>query len=335
MVRPGDPGGAAGTAGCCRAAIRDDTAAASGHDVRIDPLAGILARLVAQLGAIEGEPRPLVGGMTNRNLCVSFAGTRVVVRLCGKRTAALGIDRATEELATRQAAGLGIGPAVLARLADEDVLVCVHLPGAPLTDRQLREPGRLTRAADALRAFHGSPALPTSFAVVALCHRQAAAAPALEADLHDVLALASRIDTALAGHPEHVPVPCHNDLLAANFLEHDGTLRLLDWEYAGMNDRFFDLANLAANNELTTADQQVLLDAYFGTDGGATQRRRAALALMLIVSDLREALWGITQRTLSDLDVDYDRYARDHLDRLRLRLASPDIEEWITLAQTP
>ncbi|MCW3000315.1 MAG: phosphotransferase [Solirubrobacterales bacterium] len=301
----------------------------------IDPLAGILARLVARLGAMDGEPRTLQGGMTNRNVCVSFAGTQVVVRLCGKRTAALGIDRVTEELATRQAARLGIGPAVVTRLQDEDVLVCVHLPGRPLTGEQLREPDRLVRVAGALRAFHESPSLPTRFAVVALCHRQAAAAPAQAADLNGVLALASRIDTALAGHREHVPVPCHNDLLAANFIEHDGTLSLLDWEYAGMNDRFFDLANLAANNELTPADQQVLLDAYFGADGGATQRRRAALALMLIVSDLREALWGITQRTLSDLDVDYGRYAGDHLARLRRRLASGDIEEWITLAQTP
>ncbi|MCW3014607.1 MAG: phosphotransferase [Solirubrobacterales bacterium] len=301
----------------------------------IDPLAGILTRLAAQLGAIDGEPRPLPGGMTNRNVCVSFAGTRAVVRLCGKRTAALGIDRVTEEIATRQSAGLGIGPAVLTRLDDVDVLVCAHLPGRPLTGEQLRDPGRLARVAGALRTFHESPPLPTVFAVVALCHRQAAAAPALAAELRDVLALASRVDATLAGHPEHVRVPCHNDLLAANILEHEGTLRLLDWEYAGMNDRFFDLANLSANNELDVADQRVLLDAYFAAAGGATPRRLAALALMLIVSDLREALWGITQGTLSELDVDYDQYASDHLERLRRRMASPDIEEWIIRAQAP
>ncbi len=41
---------------------------------------------------------------------------------------------------------------------------------------------------------------------------------------------------------------CHNDLLNANFLD-DGTLRILDWEYAGMGDAFFDLANFSRNHD--------------------------------------------------------------------------------------
>ena len=60
---------------------------------------------------------------------------------------------------------------------------------------------------------------------------------------------AAEIEAALSG-PEHEPVPCHNDLLAANFL-HDGTrIRIVDWEYAGMGDRYFDLGNFAVNNGL-------------------------------------------------------------------------------------
>ncbi len=280
----------------------------------------------------------LAGGMTNRNVRVCFAGTDAVVRLCGKRTAALGIDRATEEVATRQAAALGIGPRVLCRLIDEDVLVCAHLPGAPLSSAALREPAHLALAAAALRAFHDSAPLPTAFAVLDVCDAQAAGAgTALPDGVDDILVLARRIQAALADHPEHAPVPCHNDLLAANLLHDDGVLRLLDWEYAGMNDRFFDLANLAANNGLDGEDRRVLLDAYFARpgEGGATGRRRAALGLMLVVSDLREALWGVTQGALSDLDVDYGAYAITHLQRLRERAASPDIERWLSRAQTP
>ncbi len=296
----------------------------------------ILTRLAQELGAIDGEPQVLDGGMTNRNLRVSFAGQAAVVRLCGKRTAALGIDRATEELATRQAAALGLAPAVLARLEDEDVLVCAHLPGRELSSAALRDPDRLGRLARALRAFHGTAPLPTAFAVVPLCHEQAAQAGERARPFADALALARRIAAALVTHPEHAPVPCHNDLLAANVLQDDaGDMRLIDWEYAGMNDRFFDLANLAANNGLSDEEQRLLLDAYFAGDGGATERRRAALALMLVVSDLREALWGVTQQRLSELDVDYGAYATEHLTRLRARLARPDLEDMITVAQTP
>ena len=45
-------------------------------------------------------------------------------------------------------------------------------------------------------------------------------------------------------------MPCHNDLLAANFIAGEQHLWIVDWEYAGMGDRYFDLANFAVNNEL-------------------------------------------------------------------------------------
>ena len=50
-------------------------------------------------------------------------------------------------------------------------------------------------------------------------------------------------------------VPCHNDLLNANFLEDGERLWIVDWEYAGMGDRFFDLANFAINHELDDAGE--------------------------------------------------------------------------------
>ena len=69
---------------------------------------------------------------------------------------------------------------------------------------------------------------------------------------------------AIAGQDEHRPVPCHDDLLTANFL-HDGErVQIIDWEYAGMGDRYFDLGNLAVNNQLDDDQESALLEAYFG-----------------------------------------------------------------------
>ena len=41
-------------------------------------------------------------------------------------------------------------------------------------------------------------------------------------------------------------------------------MRIVDWEYAGMGDRFFDLANFSINHELAATDNEELLAAYFG-----------------------------------------------------------------------
>jgi thiamine kinase-like enzyme len=279
----------------------------------------VIARLAADLGPAS-EPVPLDGGLTNRNFRVRFGERDTVVRLCGKETDALGIDRDTEALATAQAAALGIAPEVIARL--DGVLVCEFLEGDVLDAAGVR--ARLGDVVDALRAFHDSEPLPTRFAVFDLVREQAALA-AVPDDYDALLATARRIEAALAGQPL---VPCHNDLLAANFIATPHGLRLLDWEYAGMNVREFDVANLVANNEID--DEHALLYAYWRAEPTATQLAR--VKLMRFVSDFREAMWGVAQQALSDLDEDYVAYADKHFARLR---AQPDLEEWIAVAAAP
>jgi thiamine kinase-like enzyme len=235
-------------------------------------LATALRRLEPALGALEGEPVALDGGITNRNYRVTLGGAPLVVRLCGKRTGPLGIDRDTECLAAERASELGIGPPVVARLPAEGVLVCAFVDGAPLEQDELRRPRVLGEVASALRAFHAGPPLPTAFAVFRLVADQGDLGAAVPADHAELLGIAHRIERALAGHPEHAPVPCHNDLLRANLLRTTDGLRLVDWEYAGMNDRYFDLGNLAANNGLGDEDEHALLAAYWGEP--ATPRLR-------------------------------------------------------------
>ena len=122
-------------------------------------------------------------------------------------------------------------------------------------------------------------------------------------------------------------MPCHNDLLAANFL-HDGErIVIVDWEYAGMGDRFFDLGNFAVNNELDDAGEERLLEAYFGDP--PSDRRRAALKLYRFMSDVREAMWGVVQTSVSDLDFDFDGYARKHFERLGATSGDPRFRQWL------
>ena len=126
------------------------------------------------------------------------------------------------------------------------------------------------------------------------------------------MAIGDRVRDALAVSPEP-RCPCHNDLLAANFLATPDGLRLIDWEYAGMNDAYFDLGNFAVNNELDPDAEEALIEAYFGA---LTRRRLARLRLMKVISDLREGAWGVVQAGVSELDVDFLSYAETHFHRL-------------------
>jgi len=307
----------------------------------MDRLSGIVDELEARLGTRDGEPVPLEGGITNRNFRLGLGGRDYVVRLCGKDTEALGIDRGAECEAAERAAQLGIGPPVAVRLADRDVLVTAFVTGRTADAASLREPAVLARVATALRAFHAGPPMDAVFDVPAIVEQQREVVlgrgGTVPPQLDEALAVARRIRAALRG-PDHEPVPCHNDLLSANFILEPTTgsaggaraLQLVDWEYAGMNDRFFDLGNFAVNNELDDDDALRLLRAYF--DAEPTDAQVAALALERYVSDLREAMWGVVQRVLSDLDFDYGAYADEHFARLRTTAADPRLEDWMARA---
>ena len=282
-------------------------------------LADTLGPIAERLGEPEGEPVPLEGGITNRNYKVRFAGDDVVVRLPGKDTGLLGIDRAAERAAGELAARVGIGPEVVAMLDDPPCLVTRFVVGEPTTPAELRAPGAVAEVAVALRALHGcGERVPIEFSsfrtVEAYAAQIADRGATVPASYEWAAGAAHRIEATLAG-PEHAPVPCHNDLLAANFIRTQRGIRVVDWEYAGMNDRYFDLGNFAVNNELDGAGEAALLAAYF--EAPASERRLASLRLMRFMSDFREAMWGALQSTISDLDFDFGDYCEKHFDRMR------------------
>jgi thiamine kinase-like enzyme len=292
-------------------------------------LAAIIARLEPELGPLEGEPQPLDGGITNRNYRIRMGGDDLVLRMCDHGAEVLGIDRTTEEIASRRAAAEHIAPVVVAFLSDVPALVTRWLPGGGLTPEEVRSPSVMKQVAALLRRLHGTPALPSAFAVFRLIEDQRELAAAVPASYERVLTLARRIEAALTG-PEHVPVSCHNDLLTANFVLDGRRVCIVDWEYAGMNDRYFDLGNLSVNNGFEAEHDRMFLELYF--EEPVTERRFAALALMRVVSDFREAMWGAVQERRSNLDFDYAGYAAEHFERLERAASDPRVEEWLAVA---
>ena len=292
----------------------------------------ILTRVERKLGARGGDPVPLAGGITNRNFRVSFGGREYVLRLPGADTDLLGINREAERVAAAQAARLRIGPALA--YADSDCFVADYVVAAPIEPAALAaDPAPVARA---LRAFHDSAlALPTRFWVPDLLEQYAETVTARGGTLPDGYAFAQGLVARIArALPLSDPVPCHNDLLAGNLLVPGGTgeIVIVDWEYAALGHRLFDLANLAVNNEFDDAAQERLLEAYFGPPVSA--QSRAALALMRIVSDAREAAWGVAQGVLSDLDFDFSAYAARHFQRLQRAADDPRLKGWLNAAST-
>jgi thiamine kinase-like enzyme len=275
----------------------------------LDPQAAV-ERLWPDRGA---RAVPLSGGITNHNFKVEVHGETFVLRMGGAQTGLLGIDRLVEHEASLRAAEVGVGPEVAGFLEEEGWLVTRFIDGRPIPPEEMRRPQSIRRVAAALRKFHDAEPIPGRFdahAVVEEYRREAEAHGVVIPDAYAAAHAMSERIRRVRG-PQQT-VPCHNDLLNANFLD-DGAIRIVDWEYAGMGDRFFDLANLSVNHEFRAAEDDVLLDAYFDD---ASEERLASLAMMKFMSDFREAMWGVLQSGISELDFDFNGYATKHFARL-------------------
>jgi thiamine kinase-like enzyme len=283
---------------------------------------------VPELAGREPRLTALSGGITNRNFLVTVPGSpeRYVIRLAGNDTHLLGISREVEYAATVSAAGVGVGPEVIAFIRPEGYLVTRFIEGSPVPIEQVREPDTIERVADALRRIHGGPPIPGLFVPLRIVEAYKALAQArgvrIPPEYELSAAIGRRIELACLADPVELR-PCHNDLLNANFIDDGARIRIVDWEYAGMGDPYFDLGNFSINHELTPDDDANLLGTYHGS---VPIDRLARLTLMRIVSDFREAMWGVLQQGISTLDVDFVAYAGEHFDRLLANATTPAFE---------
>ena len=118
------------------------TNASAGEELRGE-LREELVRALHRLPELEGRQLVLTalsGGITNRNYLVTADDMvdRFVIRLAGNDTHLLGISREVEHAATVTAAGVGVGPEVVAFIRPEGYLVTRFIEGSPIPDA-LRE----------------------------------------------------------------------------------------------------------------------------------------------------------------------------------------------------
>ena len=299
---------------------------------QVDPALRAALDAVPELAGSGRVITPIAEGRTNRNFRVETDAGAFFVRVSDKETQLLGIDRSTERLAATAAADAGVGPEVVAFMPDLGCLVTQWVPGNSLAEGELESEPTLGDAVAVVRAIHAGPQLPWTFSAFrieesyrAIAEDRGVTVPAEYARAHS---MAERIETAFKASPME-DRPCHNDLLAPNFIRDTGRLWLVDYEYAGMGDPFFDLGNLSINNGLSEDAQERMLKHYFGE---VTEVDRARLGLMRIMSDFREAMWGVAQQGLSTLDIDYVEYADNHFDRLARAMAERPVDRWLAVA---
>jgi thiamine kinase-like enzyme len=275
---------------------------------------------------------PIPAGLTNRNYRLDLGDRTFFFRLPGRATELLAVDRENELFNTRAAAEAGVGPRVLQHDPETGGMLLEWLPGRTMSNAAFEAPGMPGRIADVLRRLHAGPRFRDDFDMFRLSEYYISVVDERSIRIPDgyreQLPRVALIEAALAAHPLPT-MPCHNDLLAENYLDDGRRLWLVDYEYSGNNDPTFELANTAQELGFDAARQEELCAAYFGE---ATPALLARMRLQMIMSDVGWTLWAAIQAAISPIDYDFWGWAEERWGRASTAFARDDFDDLLAEA---
>jgi thiamine kinase-like enzyme len=275
----------------------------------------------------------LTGGMTNTNYKVTSPSGCYVVRISGKDTSLLAIDRENEVHNTIAAAEAGVGAPFVAALPEHDALVLGFLEGEVMNPEKLRRGDRIEAIANACRRLHAGRRFLKDFDMFEIQPRYLAIVRERGFRLPDRYEgfepQIRELERAMRVRPEQT-VPCNNDLLAENFIDVGGEMRLIDYEYSGNNEASFELGNVWSESNLSLEQLEELVGAYWGTP---LRNKVARARLWGLMSKYGWTLWGSIQVGISDLDFDFWSWAMEKYERAVQELDGPQFEQLLADVQ--
>jgi thiamine kinase-like enzyme len=276
---------------------------------------------------------PLTGGLTNTNYKVTSPSGSYVVRISGKDTSLLAIDRENEVHNTKAAAETGVGAPFVAALPEHDALVLGFLEGEVMDAEKLRRGDRIAAIASACRRLHAGRRFLHDFDMFEIQPRYLTIVRERGFRLPDRYEefepQIRELERAMRARPEET-VPCNNDLLAENFIDVGGELKLIDYEYSGNNEASFELGNVWSESNLSLDQLEELVAAYWGEP---LRNKVARARLWGLMSKYGWTLWGSIQVGISDLDFDFWGWAMEKYERAVEELDGPQFEQLLADVQ--
>jgi thiamine kinase-like enzyme len=264
------------------------------------------------------------GGLTNANYLVHADGERYVVRIPGRSTELLAVDRANERHNAEAAATTGIAPAILEYLDDFNVMVLAFVDGETMSAEKLRTRENARRMAESIRRLHAAPRFLEDFDMFRLvkfylgvCDEHEVRVPD---GFRDRRPQVGEIERAFAARPMPT-VPCHNDLLAENYIDDGRQLWIVDFEYSGNNDPCFELGDTARECGFDDDLRAILCETYFGE---ATPALLARMNLHAVMADVGWTLWAAIQAKISTIEYDFWGWAVERWDRALAAFDGPE-----------
>lgn len=243
----------------------------------------------------------LKGGITNFNYLVETEGERYVARFGSKDGSLLGLDRKREITNTKIVYREGIGPEFIDHYPEYNLLIVRYIEGKVFTPEVAKEQKNIHLVASLLKKLHQGEKLRGVFDPFQISRRYLAIARERQSWLPENITLLLKNLEEIEGTLCTLPCrPGHFDLVMGNFVENEGKVKLIDWEYSANGDHRFDLASVSVYGEFERKHEEILLEGYDDEHTSYSQFQK-----MKAIVAFREAAWGVLQLAISEVNFDY------------------------------
>ena len=236
----------------------------------IDLLCGVLSASKEEITGIT----LLKKGMTNRSFLFDCKGVTYIMRIPGEGSGEL-INRRQEYEVYRIMKDSGLTDRVLYISPDTGYKLTEFWPGARVCDPE--NPRDVARCMGVLRAFHEKDySVPHSFDLFERMEYYESllrGAPSIFPDYGQTKAAVLGLRDYIDAQPKRRTL-CHIDSVPDNFLFVDGEVKLIDWEYAAMQDPHVDITMFAVYAMYDRAHVEALIDSYFPEGCPAPARKK-------------------------------------------------------------
>ncbi len=259
-----------------------------------------------------------MGGLTNRTYLVELPDeNKYVVRLPGEGTEQI-INRKDEKVSAELACHIGIDTNLYYFNENTGVKISQYIDDSQTMNAELlRKNENIVRVSSILKKLHSSKVdTGVSFDVIHLADTYERFISQNDGffyeDYEEVKEYINKIKEEYISSVDKRP--CHNDPLCENWiLQDDKNMYLIDWEYAGMNDPIWDLADVSIEATYTEEMDRLLLKSYLEHE--PTVNEWKAFNINKVLIDYLWSLWGKTRAVYEGKDM--ESYALMRYTRMR------------------
>ena len=256
-----------------------------------------------------------IGGMSNKNFKVTKGKLEYVLRVPGNGSEGM-VVRSNEEQNSMQACKMGINPPIRYFNAKTGIKLADFVKNAEtLNGATIQRPSSMKKIVKIFQTLHHSHVrFGNEFNVFNEIRNYERLLEECNGTMYEGYEDHREKVLRLEDYLNKLGVsikPCHNDLVAENFLKaEDGTIYLIDWEYSGMNDPMWDIAALFLENNFSEENQDYFLSHYF--NGKEPENARKKIFVYQILMDWLWSLWTVIKETQGEEFGTYavDRYTR-------------------------